>query len=272
MTETTIKPRRFGNTKPQIEEVITEVEVVEEEMTQEEEDEIINVVSTTDNITKRTRNIKKEEVVEVEEIEPEVKSVVKPASSVPRKLGYFVKPKVERVVEPVVEVNEITGKDYLDKLSELFVQYAEENDIVIESQTEDGEVIATGINKDLSELLLSSFEDFFFNNILSKYDKVDFFNSTFEKHVTTPNFRKSPSTKTNKDGQESFIYTEGDIKVTYLNKLDSDSLRVYFYLDEEGNIDRIENINKKKEVTTVTDGSLDYLIPSLEKYIETLGV
>ena len=272
MTQTTIRPNRFRTNKPQQEEVITEVEVVEEEMTQEEEDEIINVVSNTDNTTRRTRNIKQEEVVEVGEIKQEVKSVVKPASSIPRRVGYFVKPKVERVVEKPVEINHIIGRDRLEVLAKLFEKYTEENEIVIESQTEDGEIIATAINSDLSELLLSSFEDFFANTILPKYDKVDFFNSTFEKHVTLPNFRKSPSTKTNKDGQESFIYTEGDIKVTYLNKLDSDSLRVYFYLDEDGNIDRIENINKKKEVTTVTDGSLDYLIPSLEKYIESQGV
>jgi hypothetical protein len=269
MTETTIRPNRFRTNKPQQEEVITEVEVVEEEMTQEDEDEIINAVSTTDNTTKRTRTIKKEEVVEVEENEPEVKSVVKPASSVPRKLGYFVKPKVERVVEPVVEVNEITGKDYLDKLSELFVQYAEENDIVIESQTEDGEVIATGINKDLSELLLSSFEDFFANNILPKYDKVDFFNSRFEKHIAVPNFRKSAPSKTKNDGQDSYIYSEGDTKTVFQLKLESSPNRAYLYVNEDSEVERIERVNDKKETTEVTDGSLDYLIPELEKYIKS---
>jgi hypothetical protein len=262
MTETTIRPNRFRTNKPQQEEVITEVEVVEE-------DEIINDVSTTDNIIKRTRNIKKEEVVKVEEIEPEVKSVVKPASSIPRKFNFsFVKPKVERIVEPVVEVNEITGKNYLEVLANEYAEY-------LESCTEKAEndlLIKEVLDSSLSLLFIKTLEDCFKTKIFPKYDKVDFFGSTFEKHVTTPNFRKSPSTKTNKDRQVSFIYTEGDIKVTYLNKLDSDSLRAYFYLDEDGNIDRIESVNKKKEVTAVTDGSLDYLIPSLEKYIESLGV
>lgn len=268
MTETTIKPRRFG-TKPKQEEVINEIEVVEDEVIEEQEEEEIAEVVSKPNIRKAKNTIQEETM---EEKEPEVKSVVKPASSIPRRVGYFVKPKVERVVEKPVELNQIVGKDRLEVLAKLFEKYTEENNIVIESQIEDGEIIATAINSDLAELLLSSFEDFFVDEVFSKYDKVDFFASTFEKHVTTPNYRKSPSTKTKKDEQDSFIYTEGDIKVTYQNKLESESLRAYFYLDEVGDIERIENVNKKKEITVVTDGSLDYLIPGLEKYIESQGV
>jgi len=205
----------------------------------------------------------------VEENEPEVKSVVKPASSIPRRVGYFVKPKVERVVEKPVEVNHITGKDRLEVLAKLFEKYTEENEIVIESQTEDGEIIATAINSDLSELLLSSFEDFFLDEVFSKYDKVDFFGSTFEKHVLAPNYRKSATTKTKKDGQDSFIYSEGGVKLTYQNKLESESLRAYFYLDDTREVERIETINSKKEITEVTDDSLDYLILGLEEYIKS---
>jgi len=269
MTETTIRPNRFRTNKPQQEEIINEIEVVEEEITQEEEDEILDTVSHSDNTTKRTRTIKKEDVVEVEENEPEVKSVVKPASSIPRRVGYFVKPKVERVVEKPVEVNHITGKDRLEVLAKLFEKYTEENEIVIESQTEDGEIIATAINSDLSELLLSSFEDFFLDEVFSKYDKVDFFGSTFEKHVLAPNYRKSATTKTKKDGQDSFIYSEGGVKLTYQNKLESESLRAYFYLDDTREVERIETINSKKEITEVTDDSLDYLILGLEEYIKS---
>lgn len=256
MTETTIRPNRFRINKPQQEEVINEVEVIEEENIQEEGE--IEEVVTQPIVTKRTRTIKQEEVVKL----PSVKSVVKPVNSIPKKPGLFKQRKVEKVIEVIEEdLSTIVGKDYLEVLATIYSDYLD----TLTDEVEDDTPIKDIIEKGNIKLVLETLEECFNKEIFPNYDKVKFLGSVFEKKLSSKNFRKAPNTREN-----TYIFSEGNLKVRYNHDLENDSSRAYFNMNEEGEVESIEKVTikgSKKEVVEITDGSLDYLIPELQKYI-----
>lgn len=266
----TVQRKRFGTPKIQEEVVVDNQENLEEDLTEEQEDKIINAVSQSSD-GKRIRTPKKEiiqeeEVIMEEKEEVKATSVVQPYNkSTPPKFNYFQKRKVEKVIKEVEETNTITGKDSNEVLASLYVEYLS----TLEDETEDGTLIKDIIKPETCLLFLETFQEFFTTNIFPKYDKVKFLGSVFNKHKANPNFRKSAPTKIDKDGQTSYIYSEGDVKTTFQLELESSPNRAYIYVDDDNEVDYIERVDEKKQTTEVTDGSLDHLIPELKKYIES---
>lgn len=255
MTETTIKPRRFG-TKPKQEEIISEIEVLEDEVIEEE---IVEVVSKP-NIRK-SKNIIQEETMEEKQEQP--KGVVKQPSYVPKQLS-LCKRKVERVQKEIEETNVITGKDSLETLAKMYAEYLES----LEDETEDGRLVKDIIDPNLSLLFLDTFQEMFTTKIFPNYNKVEFLGSVFEKKESTTHYRKFAPAKIKTDGM-GYMYYESDTKVKFEQTLPSESLlKVYFFTDENDEIVNIQKVENKKAVD-VTDNSLDYLIPDLVKYIES---
>ncbi len=258
MTQT-IKPNRFRTQqKPQqVEEVVDDIEVVEDEVI--EEQEVVELVSKPS--IRKPKNIIQEETIE--EKQEQVTSVVKPVGSVPKKPGFF-KRKVERVQKEVEETNVITGKDSLEALAKMYAEYLES----LEDETEDGRLVKDIIDPNLSLLFLDTFQEMFTTKIFPNYNKVEFLGSLFEKKESTTHYRKFAPAKIKTDGM-GYMYYESDTKVKFEHTLPSDSLlKVYFFTDEDDEIIKIQKVENKKAVDVV-DNSLDYLIPGLEKYIES---